>query len=537
MSKNGDIEVEVGVDKKIEEKIRLATAGMPRECYKRLLQFEIGNVIIADYLIAYKRESDVKDVTRATACRNLLRFAEKVNKPFVEMTREDVFSYLDGFKKPDSVDPLHKWKGMYTLFSTIITRFFKWFYHPDINPSQRPEPTVVANIPKMKRKEKNYRPSDMWTLEESEIFFKYCPTDLHKIRCYHAIAVSTGARPHEILKLKIEDIIWPPNGEFPSFVVNGKTGTRSLTVYFFHKYVQEWIEQHPFRAVRSSILVYSEKTRGILHERSLAKTYRELKSYFTKLLEKPIGQDDRNQIQQLLSKPWNPYVLRHTTATKFLGEGLLNRTLANQWFGWSQKGNTASVYENFYGNEAGKRLVEAFGLAEKQQPKLPKLVQCPNVGCRELNNPDAPFCTKCRVPLTPAGFMEKESKIELLERQMEEMLGQAQLKDKEFRDLTQLVERIHKASIFIKAKDLPEWGAKAVSYDKFKEELSGLDEREKAMTEEFSKRAKILDERHKLVTEQYLEREQALAALENQHKRYMLESEKRMKEQAVTTSH
>lgn len=52
---------------------------------------------------------------------------------------------------------------------------------------------------------KAYKPTDMWTLEDNLVFLKYCPDP--KMVCYHALAIA-GARPHEILALKIEDIIW-----------------------------------------------------------------------------------------------------------------------------------------------------------------------------------------------------------------------------------------------------------------------------------------------------------------------------------------
>lgn len=146
--------------------------------------------------------------------------------------------------------------------------------------------------------------------------------------------------------------------------------------------------------------------------------------YFAKLLDEPIGQQDRNQIRQLLCKPWNPYVLRHSKATEVSRR--LNQVECNQWFGWSEKSNVSSQYRHYYGNEAGKKLLESYGLAPQNQQSIPKLRECPNVNCKELNNPDAPFCTKCRVPLTIAGYMEKghekDEKISSLEKQMNEIM-------------------------------------------------------------------------------------------------------------------
>jgi integrase/recombinase XerD len=128
-------------------------------------------------------------------------------KSFREMTRDDILSYLNRLRKPESNDPLHKWIGSYNLYKTFFVRFFKWLYYPDLQESNRPRPHVVENIPQLKRKEQSiYKPSDLWTLEDDALFLKYCPSIRDK--CYHMISRDTGCRPHEILKLKIKDVVF-----------------------------------------------------------------------------------------------------------------------------------------------------------------------------------------------------------------------------------------------------------------------------------------------------------------------------------------
>jgi hypothetical protein len=58
-------------------------------------------------------------------------------KPFNEITREDLLSFLDSHRKIESVDPLHKWIGTYNLYRVHLMRFFKWLYSPDIDYKQR----------------------------------------------------------------------------------------------------------------------------------------------------------------------------------------------------------------------------------------------------------------------------------------------------------------------------------------------------------------------------------------------------------------
>lgn len=158
---------------------------------------------------------------------NLSRFHK--GKPFSKMKRDDIITYLNSVRKTDVQDPMHKWIGTYNLYLTCITRFFKWFYYPNENPKNRPKPEVTSNIPQLKRKETSvYKPSDLWTLEDDLLFLKWCSNK--RDRCYHAISRDLSARPHEILNLKIKDIVFKSAGnkQYAEVLVNGKTGTRHL---------------------------------------------------------------------------------------------------------------------------------------------------------------------------------------------------------------------------------------------------------------------------------------------------------------------
>ena len=59
------------------------------------------------------------------------------NKQFLEITREDFVSYLDSHRKPEPIDPLHKWIGTYNHYLVIISRFFKWLYYPNLPQKER----------------------------------------------------------------------------------------------------------------------------------------------------------------------------------------------------------------------------------------------------------------------------------------------------------------------------------------------------------------------------------------------------------------
>jgi integrase len=231
------------------------------------------------------------------------------------MKREDILSYLNSLRKPDEMDPLHKWIGTYNLHIGNLTRFFKWLYSPTLEPEQRPKPELLNNIPKLKRKETSiYKPTDLWTLEDDTIFLKWCPNK--RDRCYHAISRDSSARPHEILNLRIRDIVFKQVGtkQYAEVLVNGKTGSRNLPLIDSLPYVKEWLDQHPQRNNKNAYLIctmYRSNVGGKLTRTGLlnlyTKQYKE--TYFPRLLNDPtVSKEDKRKIEDLLRKPWNLYI-------------------------------------------------------------------------------------------------------------------------------------------------------------------------------------------------------------------------------------
>jgi hypothetical protein len=82
----------------------------------------------------------------------------------------------------------------------------------------------MNGIKKLYRKELTcYKPSDLWESREHAVFLKYCPNI--RDRCYHAMAIDMSARPHEILNLKIKDIVFKVTDEgkqYAEVVIKGE---------------------------------------------------------------------------------------------------------------------------------------------------------------------------------------------------------------------------------------------------------------------------------------------------------------------------
>ena len=243
------------LDRKIEETIE----GIGRTYGDKIQSSGLDNAMaIVKYISALKTEINLSDSYRGDIIEILTRFSRFYdNRPFKELTRTDVIEFLGSLRKTEAMDPMHKWIGTYNLFRVYLLRFFKWFYYPDIEPNKRPKPAVVENIAHLKRKEKSiYKPSDLWTQQDDLLFLKYCPTKREK--CYHAISRDTSCRPHEILKLKIRDVVFKTNGnyQYAETLVNGKTGSRPIPLIDSIPYLKDYLDhEHPQPGNRNAPLI------------------------------------------------------------------------------------------------------------------------------------------------------------------------------------------------------------------------------------------------------------------------------------------
>ena len=134
-------------------------------------------------------------------------------------------------------------------------------------------------------------------------------------------------------------------------VVNGKTGSRSLTLIQSIPYIKDWLDDHPSKNNPDSWLFVSlnghDNGRKRLNEDSLYGVYLNYKKdFFPKLLQDPtISNEDKDKIKALLTKPWNPYVRRHTGATE--KSGMLTGSHFLQYGGWTPGSKQPQVYTHY----------------------------------------------------------------------------------------------------------------------------------------------------------------------------------------------
>jgi integrase len=429
------------LDRKIEE----ATVGLRPEFSRDLHSISEENALtIANYILAMRVEINLSNTYRWNNISILCKFSSHhENKPFSDISRDDIIAFLDSLRKPEASDPLHKWIGTYNLYRINLLRFFKWLYYPDVEPDKRPRPKIIENIQQLKRKEKSiYKPTDLWTAEDDLLFVKYCPSKRNK--CFHIMAYDTGCRPHELLRLRIKDIVFKNRGDrqYAEVLVNGKTGSRHIPLIDSIPYIKDYLDhEHPQPGNPDAILICGVgKSLGrILATTSLHKIYNHdyKKSYFQKLLKNlNVPPEDKQKIGELLKKPWNPYIRRHSALTE--KSKILKEHTLRQFAGWTTGSNMPQKYLHYFGNEASESLLEAYGIITKDQKRSDALrpKQCPN--CNEPNKPDSKFCAKCRMVLTYDAYSDTVEDIQIKDNEvknLKEQMAAMQEAQKEILDL------------------------------------------------------------------------------------------------------
>jgi integrase len=427
-----------------DRKLELATADLQQSFYSKVLrEFLPQNCssVIIDYLLAMKAEKNLSAHYSQVIIKLSKKLATFVRfKDWKAYSRDDILGFLDTLRKPDASDPLHKWVGTYNMYIALLLPFFKWLYYPELEAKKRPKPACMQNIPKLKRKETSiYKPTDLWTPQDDLLFLKYCPSK--RDRCYHAISRDLSCRPAEILNLRIKDIRFKivGNNQYSEVLVNGKTGQRNLPIINAMPYLKDWLDEHPQHGNPNAFLIPSFHRKHYCRKITVTGLHdvyciHYKQRFFPRLLEDPsVPPEDKQKIKELLKKPWNPYVRRHTALTE--KSTILKEHVLRQHAGWSSKSGMPQKYLHYFGNESSESLLEAYGLVnpdERADIYTLRVLSCPN--CKEPNKPDSKFCSKCRMVLSYDAYEEMKEQqvnknaIEELRTELEWLKGRAVMK-------------------------------------------------------------------------------------------------------------
>jgi integrase len=382
--------------------------------------------VICDYITAEQNEINIKESTKEGKIKCLIRLSSYLNhKPFQTISRQDILNYLASLKKPESIDPLHKRIGTYNGRQMILLKFFRWLYNANQSDARRRlTPDCMNGVKRLPRMEKSaYKPSDLWTEDEHEIFLKYCPSPRDK--AFHSMAYDTSARPSELLAVRIGDVFFrkaADGTQYAEIVVTGKTKSRTLPLIFSLPYLKQYLQIHPQGTNPDAWLFISyskQNNLGRITRDGLLKKYEQYykKRFFPALLEMDsVSERDKAYIRNLLMKPFSLYIFRHTALTH--KSAFLKEHILRDHAGWSMTSKMPQVYIHYFGTESSNSILEAYGIVknESMRTNILKPIQCPN--CLESNERQARFCTCCKMILKYDAYIET---LEQQEKKQEEI--------------------------------------------------------------------------------------------------------------------
>ena len=327
-------EQEEGQQEIISRKINSITKSCSKPYFNTILKkLAVANYenadTICEYIIAEETELNIKNSTKEAKIKVITWLSNFYDNTIdlKQMTKQDILEYLRSLKKTFDEDPSQRWIGSYNGRQIILNKFFRWLYNPnEPDHKKRATPLCMKGIKQLPRKEINpYSPSDLWEPREHRIFLNYCPSI--RDRCYHALANEMSARPHDILNLKIKDILFKKtedgNRQYAEVVIKGgKTRPRTIPLIDSIPYVKELISTHPNGSNANSWLFVSNSNSTFgskLTYDGISYQYKSFykKRYFPKLLEMETSPKiDKDLIQHMLTKPWNLYIFRHSALTE-----------------------------------------------------------------------------------------------------------------------------------------------------------------------------------------------------------------------------
>ena len=148
-----------GSNTELRQRITEATLDLNKRYYALMAErMSIHNAdILANFIISCRKERTIA-VNTVMIYIVGISYLENFHKhkDLDKMDRNDIISFLDSYRKPESIDPLHRWINTYNIRMTAVSKLFKWLYSSkfDGRTAISTTPPIISGIKRLKRKEK-----------------------------------------------------------------------------------------------------------------------------------------------------------------------------------------------------------------------------------------------------------------------------------------------------------------------------------------------------------------------------------------------
>ena len=370
-------------------------------------------------------KEEITDRTKSNNIKNVIylaRFLGKISLKNVNAKKLEEF--VNSKKKDVSVDPDRKSLSTYNDYVIRLRFFYRWLYNKNKRSESRKEwvnPKIIKNIKtrSTKNKKKTYSKGNIWTLKELQSIIKYEPHLRNKALII--LSYDCNSRPHELTKLRIENIRFNDKyaeGEIP---FDTKTGRRDILLRGSFPYCRDWLNQHPHRNNPNAYFFYdlrnSTKPMTYASIHYVFRTFKERiqKYYNDGFISDP---DERKKIEEFLTyRKFNPYCIR-TSAIREDAETLSTSNLETK-VGWKRGSKMPRVYlDDSMSAAFKKQLLTRDGLkVDEEEGVKAAVISCHY--CNRINAIDAMIC-QCGAILSQEELnrrKEEERKKEMVNEQ------------------------------------------------------------------------------------------------------------------------
>jgi len=284
--------------------------------------------------------------------------AEKIDKNFLEVNKEDIINFLSNLEQSKYSEWTKK------DYKVALKKFFRFLGKEEL----------MKDIKTTMRNNRKKLPEDLLTKSEIK---KMIETATHpRDKAMISVLYEGGLRIGELASLNIKNVVFDEYGAV--IKVRGKTGERRVRIISSSSLLAKWIETHPRREDKNAPLLINLST----NYKNKGITYRGI-SMRIKEIAKKAGID----------KKITPHLFRHSRATHLAT--VLTEAEMNEYFGWVQGSDMPATYVHLSGRDVDDKMLKIYGLKredkEKEEELKPK--ECPR--CKYINGPTDRFCSRC----------------------------------------------------------------------------------------------------------------------------------------------
>ncbi|MFP3133131.1 MAG: site-specific integrase [Nitrososphaeria archaeon] len=284
----------------------------------------------------------------------------------------------------------------------VLRRFYQWLRaKPEEYEEWRREHTYPPEVSWLKETIKLNEMETKVTLSDDEVKALIQASNDPMLRAFISLEDEVGARPSEILNLRIGDIVKDGNDVIVN-IRQGKTGYRSIPIIKSVSLLFQWLELHPLKNDPNAPLWLSRSNRNRFQKWSYRACDKALK-----LLAKKAG----------IKKDVSIYTFRHTSATRDAKLGFTEAQLCLK-YGWKIGSRVPSVYLHLSAKDLRDVVRNIYGGKPLEPPK-PQTIECPK--CHALNHPSQNYCSNCGAPLNLQEIAQKSVSIEELKYRIDKL--------------------------------------------------------------------------------------------------------------------